>query len=200
LTLNWRPQKVKRHRVVKHSNERSNKHRERCCKGFGPVAYSCCLTFHLSPLSLSLFLSLPLSLSHTLSRKGTTALSTTTFSITTPSIMTFRTESYYNGCHLCHHCWVSFMLSITSMPFMLSIFMQNIVMVTVVMLNVVAPSEGVCENANNFFHMSLSHKCSDKHFHFSLYFLSPTDSLTGTTTFELKTLSRIECQHLFLVL
>ncbi len=148
-------------------------------------------------LSLSLFLSLPLSL--TLSRKGTTALSTTTFSITTPSIMTFRTESYYNGCHLCHHCWVSFMLCITSKPFMLNIFMQNIVMFTVVMLNVVAPSEGVCENANNFFHMSLSHKCSDKHFHFSLYFLSPTDSLTGTATFGLKTISRMEFISCFVV-
>ncbi len=39
----------------------------------------------------------------------------------------------------CHLCLVSFMLSVTNKPFMLSVIMLNAIMLSVVMLNVVAP-------------------------------------------------------------
>jgi hypothetical protein len=42
----------------------------------------------------------------------------------------------YAGCHL---CWISFMLSVTNGPFMLSVNMLYVIMLCVVMLNVLAP-------------------------------------------------------------
>jgi hypothetical protein len=54
-----------------------------------------------------------------------------TVSIAILSIMALNTESHYAECHL----W-----SVANMPIMLIVFM-----VIVVMLNVVAPREGVCK-------------------------------------------------------
>jgi len=58
-------------------------------------------------------------------------------------MMAFNTECYYAERRLCR---MSFMLSVTNMPFMLSVIMLNVIMLSVVNLNVVAPHAGLSKN------------------------------------------------------
>jgi hypothetical protein len=44
---------------------------------------------------------------------------------------------------------MSFMLSITNKPYMLSVIMQNVVMLSAVKLNVVAPEKGIIRDENS---------------------------------------------------
>jgi len=90
-----------------------------------------------------------------------------TFSMTTLCKMALVPE-YFNA--VCHLCWIPFLLSVTDMPFMVCVIMLNVVGLSVIMLNVVAPSKQLQPQMKHFGSKFWLHTCvSSKPFAIKLF-------------------------------